>query len=805
MTTSVHLLFEDRTLHGSIRLSLTRQQLMQLERAIAQRGSESLYSTLAPYVPSVTAGAHHFNFQNASFELEKKTFERAAMTVTLSRVRMDPETPSLRVRIWPGWWIAEPAITTFVHTTAAEVLAISTAPRQQSYERTEFDSGREPLVFDIVPVGRPDPASTRVGEMVQRFDSTYLYMIDPLVTGVMYSIPFLLLIALRRRLSNDELPASGGFVSSSIAMVLFFTGAGILRASVDLYSDPTRWLGERLVDNCRWYFLDASGAATIGAVFIACYWPVFATGTRQRIGDASSRTRIRLWLLALLSSVLTVLLAFETCVGDTTQLHPGTIGDTSRQAFDALRAALGNVPEVWGFLAAIATAVFALAAASAEVTRGPGALAAGVVTTFFAGMLEFLDTVVNPSNTVALVLVSLLVTPLVYALIHLIAPNHARWGLALFVAALLVVRPMPGYDLWWEAAVNSVASDLAPALRLLAAWFLIRVLRDLSNTGQWDVLEEGERDAGTILALMFLFMPSHQWLYITVSILLGWLVLRYWIFVPRTIPSESNSDIPATIRDVIRLNEAEVALRAMKKEMRGKLAKGEVPFHDYERHVRGMEAFVDELRARMQPGNDNAPAAVLSSGQPAPPWTRAMIGAKYGLLFALPWIVLYLYNFHGRYAPDRGSEWIGSIGTAVQVMGQWPLLGLFFGYFYPHLRGETGLAKGLYLFMAVVSPSLAATALAMATSNAAWMSFSFWALQLFIHCMLLGLLAGDYETLRKAGLGWRHVVDVHNLGALAAWGSSLLLAIGAAITTYVTAQGGALLMQALQKVPDLTK
>ena len=71
--------------------------------------------------------------------------------------------------------------------------------------------------------------------------------------------------------------------------------------------------------------------------------------------------------------------------------------------------------------------------------------------------------------------------------------------------------------------------------------------------------------------------------------------------------------------------------------------------------------------------------------------------------------------------------------------------------------------------------------------------------------MLLGLFVGDYETLRKAGLGWRHVIDVHNLGALTAWGSSLLLAIGAAATTYLTSKSGALIMQALEKLPELTK
>src|SRR5215217_6432288 len=58
-----------------------------------------------------------------------------------------------------------------------------------------------------------------------------------------------------------------------------------------------------------------------------------------------------------------------------------------------------------------------------------------------------------------------------------------------------------------------------------------------------------------------------------------------------------------------------------------------------------------------------------------------------------------------------------------------------------------------------------------------------------IQCMLLGLISGDYETLRRAGLSWRHLIGVHNLGSLVAWGSSVLVAVGAAITTLLTSEG----------------
>ena len=52
--------------------------------------------------------------------------------------------------------------------------------------------------------------------------------------------------------------------------------------------------------------------------------------------------------------------------------------------------------------------------------------------------------------------------------------------------------------------------------------------------------------------------------------------------------------------------------------------------------------------------------------------------------------------------------------------------------------------------------------------------------------ILTGLLAGDFLTMRSSGFGWRQLTDIHNLGSLTAWGSSLLIAIGAGITTAAT-------------------
>jgi hypothetical protein len=64
--------------------------------------------------------------------------------------------------------------------------------------------------------------------------------------------------------------------------------------------------------------------------------------------------------------------------------------------------------------------------------------------------------------------------------------------------------------------------------------------------------------------------------------------------------------------------------------------------------------------------------------------------------------------------------------------------------------------------------------------------------------MLLGVVAGDYEAVRRAGYRWRDLLEVHDVGALSAWASTLIIALGTAITTILTSGLGNLVTAALQ-------
>jgi len=158
-----------------------------------------------------------------------------------------------------------------------------------------------------------------------------------------------------------------------------------------------------------------------------------------------------------------------------------------------------------------------------------------------------------------------------------------------------------------------------------------------------------------------------------------------------------------------------------------------------------------------------------------------MYAALRAAALAIPWCVAYASVYSNDFVPTATPFWLEVIAVFALGLAQWPLHGFFFGYFYPEIRGKNGLEKGLVFFFTVTVPPLLAHVIFIAK----WppQLFALWIFQSFIQAMVLGLVAGDYLTLRDYGLRWRHLRDVHNFGVLAAYGTSVIAAVAAAIAT----------------------
>jgi hypothetical protein len=215
---------------------------------------------------------------------------------------------------------------------------------------------------------------------------------------------------------------------------------------------------------------------------------------------------------------------------------------------------------------------------------------------------------------------------------------------------------------------------------------------------------------------------------------------------------------------------------------------GEIPFDEYDRSLDGRAKEMRELRERSRIDRREPRDIALEFGPCPTAWQNAVHGFRFALLLAAPWIVLGLLQIMRDPNPDDYYPMWSLALSLIVLPLKWGLYGAFLGYFYPLLRGRSGLEKGFFLFIAVVVPTLPLAAIGADTVDG-WRPMLIWSLQVFLHCMLLGLFAFDFATLRRSGYrDWRLLFAVHDMPALGISVSSMIVALGAIITTALTSQ-----------------
>jgi hypothetical protein len=113
------------------------------------------------------------------------------------------------------------------------------------------------------------------------------------------------------------------------------------------------------------------------------------------------------------------------------------------------------------------------------------------------------------------------------------------------------------------------------------------------------------------------------------------------------------------------------------------------------------------------------------------------------------------------------------------------LYAFMFGFFFTHIRGRSGLIKGIIFAGAIIIP-FAGYQLVALRDPLELRAFIIWAAQIFLFCSVLGLWIGDVRLLKKNGYGIKDVVYVHNVPMLSAYSSAVAAAIGSAIITVLS-------------------
>jgi hypothetical protein len=87
---------------------------------------------------------------------------------------------------------------------------------------------------------------------------------------------------------------------------------------------------------------------------------------------------------------------------------------------------------------------------------------------------------------------------------------------------------------------------------------------------------------------------------------------------------------------------------------------------------------------------------------------------------------------------------------------------LFLAYFFPEIRGRTGLAKSLWLSLAVIVAFLPVYALTV-NDLAGLAGVVLWTANLLFFNLYIGLVAFDLRNLTTHGFDWRRLSDLHNI------------------------------------------
>lgn len=696
----------------------------------------------------------------------------------------------------------------------------------------------ERIYLWLEPVEVPEnavPASSGLErESRQKFLQRLGDLIDiPLVSRMLYSLvlalPLLIFLQLVSRYPGEKRPFVIGLAGAVGGLLLFHFTLHFLTGSGQL-TDDSRWvqrISEWLSQTIEPYFsprispLLRSGPDRIAPVILGIIVPAVLM---QRLGGESPRARRP---AARLVRALAVLVLFGGLVIPTVYVLM-SLDWGQLMSFDWREFAFPAVPmwvPVLFFASLLILGIWRLLhllyqrIALQLPPPGLTLLAAFLVAAMGAisGYTQGTDSLEAWQPWIWLALTATLGVSLEFALVNTLripvrqifgSLTVPRWTkfLAFFFAVGLAV-PMtrlvsPTYQLAYYNSVMAFGDYLDDWI--IFAW-LAGVLYLLYQTGRKSQrIDAFPRMIGILGTSSLLFSVYSRWLYIPITFLIGWLVLERWFVQPAKHWNELRpyfkrvfEERLALLDQIMDLNAIQVAYRQFRKHMSEKLSSGEVDFEGYDEQLEKRRTELDTLRDSAKIKNRPIKELALAFGPYPSAWRNGIHGAKYALLFAVPWLVLYLRDFLTSPMPQQTYPIWAFAMAILTIVARWTTYGFFFGYFYPYLRGENGLQKGFGLFLCTVLPALPLMALYRTTAES-WQPGLFWALQVFIHCMLLGLVAFDYSILRQGRYDWQMLFEVHGLTSVGVSVSSILVAIGVAITTLMTSQATNLVTLALK-------
>jgi len=289
--------------------------------------------------------------------------------------------------------------------------------------------------------------------------------------------------------------------------------------------------------------------------------------------------------------------------------------------------------------------------------------------------------------------------------------------------------------LLWRVASNPLPGPILRSLAILVA--LALMLRSNVVVGiPWSFV------VGAVLVWRVLYVSGHE-------------------TSTRTLWPSAGEGSVEMISTLVRTSASSQFARNMRASARRRATSSGVSF---EEAAAFRQAYEEPARPMPVPPNEQERAESMGWGAVADPRDRALRSMGAALLIGIPLSIPYLAEVGTQLSvADLTSvtTW-GEIVTAFIFVLRFPLYGLVFGYFFPLVRGTTGLGKSLHLLIVLVVSEGIALLVPFGSTSAFIQAFSLRALGLAALCLVLGIGA-DAWALRRAGAGVADLADLYQV------------------------------------------
>lgn len=281
-------------------------------------------------------------------------------------------------------------------------------------------------------------------------------------------------------------------------------------------------------------------------------------------------------------------------------------------------------------------------------------------------------------------------------------------------------------------------------------------------------------------------------LLIPLAFIIAWWLGKNWVFRPQTeveairsLMGDDSEQTSSVVRAFVNKALYHRRLNGYRNGLRKKLDKGDIEPEKYEKLLSSYRGtLLNEYGLQDQPTTQSQESTYAFAVGFGNIKKNISISVQTGMLLGLIPFGIAVY----KYLPTTTMRYPFPLAYIVSFLiwasASWIIYAFFFGYYYPHLRGNTGLSKGLWMALWMTIPQLTiyVASLRQLAEMADYLIFS---LQVFIFFSVLGLLI-DIRVLLYNRFRSRDIVTVHELPKLAAFGSSILTALAPILSSILT-------------------